>query len=206
MPVQRVFDSVVSVVALCLLAPIFTILAILIFTFDGRPIFFSQARVGMKNRSFQMLKFRTMRNHFDESSAKVTTRNDPRITLFGSVLRRTKLDELPQILNVLWGDMALVGPRPEVERYVELWDARDRDVILSVRPGLTDPVTLTFLDEEKRLEQSAIPEQEYVQIILPQKVAGYRSYVETKSFLGDAKIIVQTLMVLAKRIAGIESA
>jgi lipopolysaccharide/colanic/teichoic acid biosynthesis glycosyltransferase len=200
--VKRVFDIVVSTVAIAGLMPLMLALAFLISLTDGRPVLFRQARCGRNSIIFNILKFRTMRPTA-EGTILLTAAGDARITRLGAILRHTKLDELPQFFNVFAGQMSIVGPRPEVPQFVAEWPEKDRQMILSVRPGLTDPATLLLLDEEDVLAASTNPSETYVQEIVPRKLALYRTYVETMTFSGDVKLIAQTSLLVLRRLAGL---
>lgn len=189
---KRAFDIVASAGALLVLAPLLIGIALAVRLADGTPVLFRQERVGLNGVSFQIHKFRTMRQ---AAGPQVTARSDPRITPLGRFLRRSKLDELPQLWDVLRGRMSIVGPRPEVPEMVRLYSDEARRRILSVRPGLTDPATLILYDEEALL-LGPDPERTYVEEILPRKIALYLDYVETRSFRGDLVLILRTLAAL----------
>ena len=189
---KRAFDIVASAGALLVLAPLLIGIALAVRLADGTPVLFCQERVGLNGVSFQIHKFRTMRQAV---GPQVTARSDPRITPLGRFLRRSKLDELPQLWDVLRGRMSIVGPRPEVPEMVRLYSDEARRRILSVRPGLTDPATLILYDEEALL-LGPDPERTYVEEILPRKIALYLDYVETRSFRGDLVLILRTLAAL----------
>ena len=188
---KRAFDVASSAVGLVVLSPVFLVVAALIKAKDRGPVFFRQERVGLHGRTFRIHKFRTMR--VANAGVLITSADDDRITPVGAFLRRTKLDELPQLIDVLRGDMSVVGPRPEVPRYVAMWGDDARAEILSVRPGISDPAAIAFRNEQDVLAAADDPERHYVEVILPQKVAMYLDYVRTRSFLGDLRVIVGTL-------------
>lgn len=188
---KRALDVVASALGLVLTTPLLAVLAVLVRRDSPGPAFFRQERVGRDGDLFRIRKFRTMRT--DVGGPGVTTAGDGRITRTGHWLRSTKLDELPQLINVLEGTMSLVGPRPELQEYVDLWPDEDREVILSVRPGVTDPASLQFRREAELLAESSDPERTYRTVVLPEKVRIYREYVESQSFLGDLRIILGTL-------------
>lgn len=196
--IKRLTDFIVALVGIVLLAPEFLILAVAVRFSSPGPIIFCQRRVGLNGREFMLFKFRTMRPDSAQSGPAVTASDDPRITPLGRVLRRWKLDELPQLWNVLRGDMALVGPRPEVPQYVALWPADARTEILSVRPGLTDPAFLDLPSEEHALSQAADPQVYYREELLPKKVALYLRYIRERSAIGDLAILWRTLFVISK--------
>lgn len=154
-------------------------------------MFFRQRRVGLGGRPFRIHKFRTMTDEVPRVNISAT--GDPRVTRVGRVLRKTKLDELPQLIDVVRGEMALVGPRPEVPEYVQHWPAKWRSLILSVRPGITDPASIRYRNEADELARADDPERYYIEVILPQKTRLYAKYVRERSTLGDLKIIAQTL-------------
>ena len=187
---KRVFDLVSSVIGLVVLAPILVLVSLFVWLGDRGPVFFRQERVSRGGRIFRIHKFRTMRV---ANTGQVTSADDDRITPLGKVLRKTKLDELPQLIDVALGDMSLVGPRPEVPRYVAMWGDEARAEILSVRPGITDPAAIAYRNEQDELAAAEDPEAHYTQVILPRKVAMYRDYVRNRSFTGDIKVILGTL-------------
>ncbi|ASW54508.1 sugar transferase [Plantactinospora sp. KBS50] len=187
--IKRVFDLTVAALALLICAPVLLAVAVAIKLDDGGPVLFRHERAGRYGLTFRIHKFRTMR---DGPGAEVTADSDARITRIGRLLRATKLDELPQFYDVLAGRMSLVGPRPEVHRYVSCWPARARHRILSVRPGITDPAINAYFNESRELAQAPHPEQYYVSVVLPRKVELYLRYVETRSFGGDLRILAAT--------------
>jgi lipopolysaccharide/colanic/teichoic acid biosynthesis glycosyltransferase len=190
---KRTLDVVASAALLIVLSPLL-LLAALAVRFGSRgPILFVQTRVGRNFVPFGIYKFRTMVVDAETRGSQITFGHDPRITRAGRWLRKTKLDELPQLFNVLVGDMSLVGPRPEVPRYVEMFRA-DYAYILTVRPGLTDPASIKYRDEASLLGASADPEGEYVGRILPDKIALARDYIAGATFLGDLAILARTLL------------
>ena len=188
---KRVFDLVSSVIGLVVLAPILVLVSLFVWLGDRGPVFFRQERVSRGGRIFRIHKFRTMR--VANTGSQVTSADDDRITPLGKVLRKTKVDELPQLIDVALGDMSLVGPRPEVPRYVAMWGDEARAEILSVRPGITDPAAIAYRNEQDELAAAEDPEAHYTQVILPRKVAMYRDYVRNRSFTGDIKVILGTL-------------
>ena len=190
MVLKRLFDLACSVIGLVVLAPILVLVSLFVWLGDRGPVFFRQERVGRGGRLFRIHKFRTMR--VDASGSQLTSADDDRITPLGKVLRKTKIDELPQLIDVALGDMSLVGPRPEVPRYVELWGEEARTEILSIRPGITDPAAIAYRNEQDELAAAEDPETHYTQVILPRKVAMYRDYVRNRSFVGDLKVILGT--------------
>ena len=193
---KRAFDVASSAVGLVVLSPVFLVVAALIKAKDRGPVFFRQERVGLHGRTFRIHKFRTMR--VANAGVLITSADDDRITPVGAFMRRTKLDELPQLIDVLRGDMSVVGPRPEVPRYVAMWGDDARAEILSVRPGISDPAAIAFRNEQDVLAAADDPERHYVEVILPQKVAMYLDYVRTRSFVGDLRVIFGTLAEIAR--------
>jgi lipopolysaccharide/colanic/teichoic acid biosynthesis glycosyltransferase len=186
----RLFDVTCAAAGLLLLLPVVAALAVLILFDDGRPVFFSQTRVGRRGRPFRIWKFRTMRA--GSKGSVITAAGDRRITRSGAVLRRLKLDELPQLFNVLKGDMSLVGPRPEVPEYVQL-EAPIWQAVLQVRPGVTDLATLLYRDEEKLLGTARDPNALYRETVLPAKLALNLGYLQSRSFRRDLKLILLTI-------------
>ena len=191
--IKRAFDIVTAFTTLVLLIPLMLIVAMLI-KFDSEgPIFFRQQRIGRGFRPFWIYKFRTMRKAPIADGAEVTIGNDPRITRVGRFLRKTKIDELPQLINILRGEMSFVGPRPEVPRYVRLFE-REYQEILTVRPGLTDLASLKYRDEAALLAKAEDPEQEYTMRVLPDKINLSKDYIRHSSFLFDLGLILRTIL------------
>ncbi|GAA1777119.1 O-antigen biosynthesis protein WlbG [Nocardioides hankookensis] len=188
--IKRATDVVGALVGAVLLSPVLAAIALVIRTRDGSPVLFRQVRVGRDGRPFRILKFRTMTNG---AGPGVTVAGDARVTDVGRILRRFKLDELPQLFNVLSGTMSLVGPRPELPEYVAQWPAATRDVVLSVRPGITDPAAVEFYDEEAILATYPDPIEAYRTVLMPQKLELYSSYIQTRTFTTDLRVIVATL-------------
>jgi lipopolysaccharide/colanic/teichoic acid biosynthesis glycosyltransferase len=198
MIVKRFFDLFFSVVGLLLLAPVFLLIAICIKLDSPGPVFFRQIRVGRFGRPFCIYKFRTMRADGETTGKQLTVVDDARITRSGRFLRRYKLDELPQLLNVVKGEMSLVGPRPEVPRYVALYPEGLREKVLSVPPGITDYASIEYLDENAILAETSDPETAYVECLMPMKLQKYERYVTDRSFATDIKIIFATLKAIAR--------
>jgi lipopolysaccharide/colanic/teichoic acid biosynthesis glycosyltransferase len=188
---KRILDATVSAVALILLSPLLAFLAVWVRIDSPGPAIFRQQRVGLRGKPFDILKFRSM--HVTQDGPEITASGDSRISKSGKFLRKYKLDELPQLWNVLVGDMSLVGPRPEVPRYVAYWPADARVEILSMRPGITDPTALEMFDEASLLAAAPDPERKYIEELLPLKVAGYLRYARGQNFVSDLLIIVRTL-------------
>ena len=195
-PVKRVFDVAVSVAALIVLAPVFLMVSVVVLLASGLPVLFRQERVGMDGRPFQLVKFRTMRRDA-ASGLPLTGRGDPRVTQPGRSLRATKLDELPQLWNVLRGEMSLVGPRPEVPRYVARYSDEQRRV-LEVRPGLTDPASVLFRDEEALI--GSVPEEQretfYLETVLPKKLRMNLEYIDRASVSYDLALVLKTIRIV----------
>ena len=190
---KRMFDAIAAALGLLLLAPVLLAVAIAVRLDSPGPVFFRQERVGRGGRTFRIHKFRTMHVDAPSRGPAITVGVDPRITRVGHFLRGHRLDELPQLIDVLWGDMSLVGPRPEVPRYVEHYPAEMRAKVLSVRPGITDPASLEHLDEATLLASASDPEREYVQVILPRKLALQADYAARATLASDLKVIARTL-------------
>ncbi len=193
---KRIFDLVASALALIMLSPLMCVLTLGVRLDSPGPAIFRHRRVGRFGRPFDVLKFRTMQNKPVVNGLQVTAANDARITRIGKVLRRTKLDELPQLINVLAGQMSLVGPRPEVPQFVAMYTEEARREIFAVRPGLTDPASIEFRNEQELLASAADPEWTYINEIMPSKIALYRQYVREQNLLLDLKILIRTVMVV----------
>jgi len=190
---KRIFDVVLATFGLIVLSPFLLIIAIWIKLSSKGSLFYMQKRVGLNFKEFDIYKFRSMVVNAEGPS--VTSVDDPRITKVGKFLRRTKIDELPQLLNVMKSDMSLVGPRPEVMKFVEQKKDEYKKV-LRVRPGITDNAAIAFRNEESMLRQYEDKEKAYVDIILPQKMKFYNNYADNISFMNDIKLILQTLKVI----------
>jgi len=192
---KRVFDIVATILGGILLLPIIIPIALWIKLSSKGPLFYVQSRVGKNFKEFNLYKFRSMIVDADKVGPSVTSGDDPRITKVGAIIRKTKIDELPQLLNVLKGEMSLVGPRPEVMKFVkEKKEAYQK--VLSVKPGITDNAAIEFRDEETIMEQYTDKEKAYIDIILPEKIKLYYYYIDTISFLNDMKLILKTLKVI----------
>jgi len=189
---KRLFDLLASCVGIAILAPLYIVIAIWIKIDSQGPVFFRQQRIGRNGEPFRIFKFRTMRPNA-EVTGKLTVGSDSRITRAGSHLRKYKIDELPQLFNVVLGDMSLVGPRPEVDEFMKLYPENARRVILSVRPGITDYASIGLFDENTILAQYTDPHEAYIKHILPKKQELYLKYVSEMSFWTDLKIILLTL-------------
>lgn len=188
---KRLLDVSVAGVGLAATAPVMLATAVAVSLDSPGGVFFRQERVGQGGQVFRIHKFRTMR--VDHDGVAVSATNDPRVTRVGAILRRTKLDELPQLLDVLTGDMSLVGPRPEVPHFANMWPEHLKESILSVRPGITDPVSIAYRNEAELLAAADDPIAHYEQVILPAKAQGYADYVATRSLLGDIRILAATV-------------
>ena len=193
---KRLFDLFLAALGLLLLAPVLLTVALWVVWDSPGPAFFRQQRVGRAGRLFRIVKFRTMHPRAETAGPPLTVGADGRITRAGHWLRRTKIDELPQLFNVLLGHMSLVGPRPEVPRYVALYPDDLRTLVLSVRPGITDRASIEFRDESTLLGQSSDPERTYVEQILPIKLRYGADYARSHTLRGDLAIILRTLAAL----------
>ncbi|AZS82254.1 sugar transferase [Achromobacter sp. MY14] len=189
---KRLFDICCSALGLLVLLPFLAVLAIAIKLDSPGPVFFRQERVGRRGVPFQIHKLRSMQVRQSGIDRQITVGADDRITRVGKLIRQWKLDELVQLIDVLRGDMSLVGPRPEVPRYVAMYPVETRDEILSVRPGITDLASIHFRNESKILAQSTDPERAYLEVILPEKLKLQQQYVRTRSFTGDLGILLKT--------------
>ena len=194
---KRIFDFTVAGTALLFLLPLFLFIGVFIRLDSRGPVFFRQKRGGRDGKYFDILKFRSMTVKEKTDGKDFDPGSCSRITWTGRIIRKTKLDELPQLINVVRGEMSLVGPRPEVETYIRLYQLR-WDKILSVRPGITDPASIRFRNEEELLAKAANPEEEYRKVILLRKLEIYEDYVSRISFLNDVKILIGTIFVVLK--------
>ncbi|MGV8058425.1 MAG: sugar transferase [Smithellaceae bacterium] len=195
---KRIFDIAFSLVGLFILSPFLLCVAWRIKREDGGPVFYRGERVGLHGQSFRIYKFRTMVVNAEKIGASSTSDDDPRITTIGKTLRKHKLDELPQLINVLAGDMSFVGPRPQVRWAVELYSLDERR-ILDVRPGITDYASILFSNEGEILKGSNDPDKDYMELIHPRKTRLNLEYVQNRTFFGDLKIIIQTITVIFKK-------
>jgi lipopolysaccharide/colanic/teichoic acid biosynthesis glycosyltransferase len=196
--IKRFFDFVCSFIGVLLLSPLLIGVAIWIKLDSSGPIFFIQTRVGQYGKSIGVYKFRTMVTDAESKGLKITVGNDPRITKSGHFLRKYKLDELAQLFNVLNGTMSLVGPRPEVQEYIDVYPGDVRQAVLSVRPGITDIASIEFKDENSMLENVSDPNKVYIEEILPIKQKYYLQYIKEQSMLLDIKLIFKTIIVIFK--------
>jgi len=192
--IKRLFDIVSSAIGLILTSPIFLYVVFLIKKESPGPVLYKAQRVGKKGKMFTMYKFRTMVVNADKIGGPSTAADDPRLTKIGLFLKEYQLDELPQLINILKGDMSVVGPRPEVKMYVDMMTKEEKNVILSVRPGLTDLASLWNFHESELLKGSPDPEKTYMEEIRPEKLRLQQEYVKSRSFWLDMKIILRTII------------
>ncbi|WP_276607751.1 sugar transferase [Vogesella urethralis] len=195
---KRLFDLVAVLAGLWLIWPLLLAIALWVKLDSPGPVFFRQVRVGRGGQLFRIHKFRTMKIGA-EAAGQLTVGADQRVTRAGHLLRKTKLDELPQLLDVLYGDMSLVGPRPEVPKYVAHYPDSVKDIVLSVRPGITDWASIRMIDENEILGKAADPERAYIEQVLPEKLGYYVRYAQSHSLAGDVQIIVATLLKIVTR-------
>ena len=193
MMVKRLFDVLASTVMLVLLSPLLLVLSLAVNFSSKGPVFYMQERIGKNEKPFRIFKFRTMLMDADKKGLLTVGGRDPRVTNFGYFLRKYKLDELPQLFNVVLGEMSLVGPRPEVKRYVEMYSVEQKKV-LEVNPGITDYASIEYANENELLGKADDPEKMYVEEIMPAKLKLNLKYVKEQSFLVDLKIIFKTAM------------
>ncbi len=191
--VKRIFDLICSTLGLIILSPVLIIIAIRIKMGSDGPVFFKQIRVGENNKEFEILKFRTMIVNAEKLGRQITVGNDNRITKIGAFLRKYKLDELPQLINVFKGEMSLVGPRPEVPRYVKLYNEEQRKV-LAVKPGITDLASIRYRDENDLLGEVDNPDEFYINTIMPDKLALNLEYINKNNVFFDVYIIFKTII------------
>lgn len=193
----RFFDFLFTVLGLIILSPLFLIVAIWIKLDSNGPIFFRQTRVGKNDKDFKLLKFRSMVTDADKKGLITVGGRDPRVTRSGYFIRKYKLDELPQLINVLKNDMSLVGPRPEVRKYVDLYNETQRKV-LSVKPGITDYASIEYIDENEILGKAENPEKVYIEQIMPEKILHNMKYIQNRSVKEYFKIIFLTIEKIVK--------
>jgi len=193
---KRLFDIVFSLFGLILISPLLLVVAVLIKISSPGPVFYRGERIGRSGKSFRIFKFRTMVADAENLGGPSTAGDDPRLTKIGNFLKKYQLDELPQLINVMAGDMSLVGPRPEVKIYIDMMTEEERSVILSTKPGMTDLASLWNFHENEVLKGSADPEKTYMEKIRPTKIKFQLEYVKTRSFMLDLKIIIKTIMKL----------
>ena len=192
---KRLFDIIFSAFGLILLLPLFVIIAVLLKLESKGPVFYKQIRVGKNNLDFYIYKFRTMYVGADKKGLLTIGNRDPRVTKLGYYFRKYKLDEFPQFINVLIGDMSFVGPRPEVRKYVNLYSEDDL-IILSMKPGITDYASIMFRDEVEILNKAENPEKLYIETIMPKKMAINKKYVHNNNIIVDLKIVVKTILTM----------
>lgn len=190
---KRIFDLLVSVIMSVILLPLLMVLALGVKFSSKGPVFYMQERIGKNLQPFRIFKFRTMYTDADKKGLLTVGGRDPRVTSFGYFLRKYKLDELPQLFNVVFGEMSLVGPRPEVKRYVDMYSA-DQKTVLEVKPGITDYASIEYANENELLGKADDPEKMYVEEIMPAKLDLNLKYVREQSFLVDLKIIFRTAL------------
>jgi len=190
--IKRSFDILLAIIGIVLLIPFYVLISLVIIGMDGVPVLFKQARVGRNRKPFTLYKFRTMTVLKSAQQGSFDAGNSSRVTGIGRILRKTKLDEIPQLFNVLKGDMSFVGPRPEVEKWTQIYEER-WDKVLTVRPGITDNASIEFRNEEEILSQSEEPFLCYKQEILPRKLSLYEDYINNRSLLNDLAILFKTL-------------
>lgn len=190
---KRLLDLCLSLAALFLLWPLLALLALLVKAGSPGPVFFRQERAGKGGRYFRIFKFRSMAVDPDAEKKGFEPGSKMRVTAIGKILRKTKLDELPQLFNVIKGEMSIVGPRPEVRKYIEIYPER-WEIVLSIAPGITDPGSIEFRNEEEILAAASDPEKEYIEKLLPAKLDLYEKYVRTISLASDIRIIIRTAM------------
>ena len=193
---KRLFDITFSLLGLMVAWPVILVVSVLVVVTSPGPVLYFGTRIGKHGKPFKMYKFRTMVINAEALGGPSTAADDKRLTKIGNFLKKFQLDELPQLLNVLKGDMSFVGPRPEVKMYIDMMTEQDRNIILSVRPGMTDLASLWNFHEGEILKGSADPEKTYMEKIRPEKIRLQIKYVKEKSFLGDLKIIFQTIFKL----------
>ncbi len=194
---KRLFDIIASGLGLLFLSPLFLIVAIWIKLDSPGPVFYRQVRVGRNNKDFRIFKFRSMRIGSDKGSLVTIGGRDPRVTRSGYFIRKYKIDELPQLINVFIGDMSLVGPRPEVRHYVDYWTPEQMHV-LDVQPGITDPASIKFRNENELMEKAEKPEDFYINVIMQEKIKLYLEYVKNNGFWYDIMLILKTFFVIVK--------
>ena len=194
---KRLLDIVASGLGILFLSPFLILIAIWIKLDSPGPIFYRQVRVGRHNKDFKIFKFRSMRMGADKGSLVTIGGRDPRVTRSGYYIRKFKIDELPQLINVFLGDMSLVGPRPEVRHYVNYWTPEQMHV-LDVRPGITDPASIKFRNENELMEKAEDPEKYYIEVIMQEKIRLYLEYVHNASFWYDIKLIFLTFWTIVK--------
>lgn len=195
--IKRLFDIACSLVGIFLLLPVFVFISLAIIINSGFPVFYFQIRVGKGNKDFRLFKFRTMYVDADKKGLLTVGGRDPRVTPVGYYLRKFKLDELPQLFNVLFGSMSLVGPRPEVRKYVDMYNTEQKRV-LDVKPGITDYASLDYINENELLAASQHPEETYIKEIMPEKLKLNLKYINQAGLMTDIHIISRTILKIVK--------
>ena len=195
---KRLFDIIFSFLGLIIFSPLLVLIAILIKLDSKGPVFYMGVRVGQHEKQFRIFKFRTMIPEAEKLGGPSTAGDDPRLTKIGKFLKKFQLDELPQLINVLKGEMSFVGPRPEVKMYIDMMTNEERSVILSIKPGMTDLASLYNFHEGEVLRGAADPEKAYLEKVRPEKLSLQIKYVKEKSFLGDIVIIIKTIAKIFK--------
>lgn len=190
--IKRTFDFLMSMIGILLVSPIFIIISIAISMDSRGGVFYKQERIGRGRKPFKLLKFRSMKTGSDKKGLLTVGSNDSRVTKIGLFIRKYKLDELPQLINIFLGDMSFVGPRPEVKKYVDLYTDEQLKV-LEVRPGLTDYASLAYFNENELLSKSTNPEETYIQEVMPAKLRLNFKYLENKGFITDIGLIFKTI-------------
>lgn len=198
MILKCIFDLFFALVGLIIMTPFFLFISLWIKIDSPGPVFFRQERVGRFGTIFRIYKFRTMCLDAEKKGRQITVGEDPRITASGRFLRKTKLDELPQLLNVVKGEMSFVGPRPEVPCYVALYPAKVRERVLSVPPGITDLASIEYKDENVVLDRADDPDKAYIEEVMPKKLMYYQRYIEERSLWGDFMLIMRTVKAILR--------
>jgi lipopolysaccharide/colanic/teichoic acid biosynthesis glycosyltransferase len=194
---KRFIDLLFAIPGFLILSPFFFLVALAIKLESPGPIFFRQIRVGHQGHYFRLVKFRTMLANAEKMGPQITVGKDSRITGIGKLLRKTKVDELPQLFNVIAGEMSLVGPRPEVPRYVSLYSQKDKRV-LELMPGITDPASIKYRQESEILAESSDPERTYIEVIMPEKIEINLAYALEATVFSDFKVVLETLRLLVQ--------
>ena len=196
--VKRTFDIVISLIGIVILFPLGLFITLVILAGDRGSVFFSQKRIGQNQQPFTLYKFRSMTVKLNSDNDNFDAGDQTRVTRIGKILRKTKLDELPQLINVLRGDMSMVGPRPEIKKWVDVYP-RQWAFVLTVKPGITDNAAILFRNEEEILARASNPDMHYKEIILPAKLSIYSDYIRNHSFKGDILILIKTFLTVIKK-------
>lgn len=194
---KRFFDICMSIFGLIILSPIFLIIAVLIKINSKGAVFFRQTRVGLNGKEFKIYKFRTMVTDAEKKGMQITVGNDSRVTSIGKIIRKCKMDEIPQLINVLIGDMSFVGPRPEVPKYVEMYNEADKEILM-IRPGITDIASIEYRNENEILGKSENPEKTYIEEVMPAKIKFNKEYLSNISIKYDIYLIIKTVVAILK--------